>query len=452
MKILLTTHQFLPDFSAGTEILTYSVARELIARGHNVVVMTGFPNKAAFLDDKRLDEYDHDGIHVYRFNHANVPMGSQTSKLELEFDNKLAANFFKELLVSFSPDIVHFFHFARLGTALISISNEMGIPAFLTPTDFWSICPNGRLTYANGTGCKGPSRQAGNCALHLAAQKSGPTAEGLVSRIPTVIIDTLAGIARSNLNPSTLIRDELASIKRRLPINIERLNTLSKIIAPNRMIESSLIQHGVDEEKITRSAYGIDLNSSLLKAPRKRASQLRIGFIGTLAPHKGCHTLIDAFNALKEYQATLKVYGNQLDFPKYSKMLTRKAKHNQSIKFHGTFPNKDMAYILAELDVLVVPSTWPENTPLIIYSAQAAGCPVVASNVPGIAEAVRHGVDGLLFQQGDALDLYSCLLRLIQEPTLLEDLSANTVRPRSSSDYVDDLLNIWTANSPTVRH
>jgi len=443
MRILLTVHQFLPDFRAGTEILTLSVARVLIASGHEVAVLAGHPNRADLTDDKRLEEYRYENIPVYRFNHAFSPMGGQSSRMELEYNNSLAARYFRQILQSFKPDLVHFFHFGRLGTALIDEAIALNVPAFFTPTDFWTICPNGRLTYSDGTNCSGPIRGAGNCAIHLAVQKLGPTVERLVARIPNSISETMAGIAKSAIMPVSSIREDLKAIEKRLPINILRLSSLNHIVAPNRMIESCLIEHGVPASIITRAAYGIDLELSRIAKPKVRSLVLRVGFIGTLARHKGCHTLIDAFNTFDNNLATLKIYGNELDFPEYSKALRDKSKNNPSISFNGTFPNSEISKILAEIDVLVVPSAWPENTPLIIYSAQAARCPIVASNVPGIAEAIRHGVDGLLFGQGDHRDLASCLQRLIREPRLIDELSANISPPRSTFDYVDDLLNIW---------
>ena len=45
MKILLTVHQFVPEWTTGTEILTFSVSKELLRRGHHVVVFTGFPSE-----------------------------------------------------------------------------------------------------------------------------------------------------------------------------------------------------------------------------------------------------------------------------------------------------------------------------------------------------------------------------------------------------------------------
>ena len=85
MRILLTTHQFFPQFAAGTEILTYSVARELIKRGHVVRVLAGYPSSANLADEDRFDEYDFEGIHVYRFHHAYTPMGGQASLIEVGY-------------------------------------------------------------------------------------------------------------------------------------------------------------------------------------------------------------------------------------------------------------------------------------------------------------------------------------------------------------------------------
>lgn len=449
MKILLTIHQFLPDFGAGTEILTLSVARELIARGHEVVVLTGQPNRAELTDEERFDEYDYGDVHVHRFHHAYSPMGGQNSVIELEYDNSLVAIYFSGLLAEFKPDLVHFFHFGRLGTKLIDETVKFGVPAFFTPTDFWVICPTGRLTYSDGTPCNGPTSGAANCAIHLAAQKLGPFAESLIARLPPNAGEIAAGLARTNLMPVASIRENLRAIKRRLHTNISRLNDLNHIVAPNQMIESQLVQQGVSQEKITRAAYGIDLKLSLTTQPKIRSEKLRIGFIGTLSSHKGCHTLIDAFNALDNNLATLKVYGSELDFPKYARELRDKAKNNPSITFNGTFPNSIISRIFDELDVLVVPSTWPENTPLIVYSAQAARCPVIASNVPGIAEAIRPEVDGLLFEKGNHHDLAVCLKRLISEPDLVDQLCDNAIPPRSTFDYVNDLLSIWGKELPS---
>jgi glycosyltransferase involved in cell wall biosynthesis len=172
---------------------------------------------------------------------------------------------------------------------------------------------------------------------------------------------------------------------------------------------------------------------------------LRIGFIGTLAHYKGCHVLIEAFKALSDSNAVLKIYGREEDFPDYVRQLRTSAIQHPRIEFCGTFPNTAISQVFAQLDVLVVPSLWYENTPLVVYSAQAARCPVVASNLPGLAAVIGHEENGLLFAAGDPGDLALQLSRLIHEDGLLHCLSNNARPPKSTQVYVDDLMAMWHA-------
>ena len=108
MKILLTAHQFLPEHLAGTEILTYSTAREFKNMGHEVLVVTGSPAKKSFPDSARIEQYEYEGLQVVRFNHAHVAIGGQTNIMEAEYKSRFAATCFKKLICRFHPQIVHF--------------------------------------------------------------------------------------------------------------------------------------------------------------------------------------------------------------------------------------------------------------------------------------------------------------------------------------------------------
>ena len=74
-----------------------------------------------------------------------------------------------------------------------------------------------------------------------------------------------------------------------------------------------------------------------------------------------------------------------------------------NVQHEGALAHEQIPRALAELDVLGVPSIWIENAPFVIREAFAAGLPVVASNLGGMAERVRHEVNGLLFRPGDRL-------------------------------------------------
>ncbi|MGR9086493.1 MAG: glycosyltransferase [Gammaproteobacteria bacterium] len=445
MRILLTVHQFLPHYTSGTEILTLTSARELIARGHAVGILTAHPNTESLADDQRFEEYEFEGIPIFRFHHDYAPMGGQTSLLKLSYDNRLAASYFKKILFRFKPDIVHFFHLNRLGTGLIDESVAAGVPAYLTPTDFWAICNTAQLVLYDGRHCDGPSLHAGNCIRHLAQLRTGGLLASAANRIPECCLNGLGYLAQRRLLPDKSYGLELTALSERLKINVTRLNRLNGIVAPNRMMAERLAQHGVDPDLIVEKSYGIELGGQSGQPRTAGRQPLRIGYIGTLAWHKGGHVLVEAFNSLPKGQAVLIVYGNPNDFPDYSARLRTLADQRRDIEFRGVFANDRIFDVLADLDVLVVPSLWHENTPLVVYSAQAARCPIIASDCPGLAAVIEDELNGLLFPAGDIQALAQRLSRLIDQAELVGDLSTRSRPPKSAAAYVDDLLSIWNA-------
>jgi glycosyltransferase involved in cell wall biosynthesis len=451
LNILLTVHQFLPEYFSGTEILTFGVAKEFIRRGHRVSVLTGFPEKIHLSDNKRFDEYKIDGIDVFRFHHEYVPMGGQTVVTEVEYNNRLAARYFALLLQRIKPDIVHFFHLSRLGAGLIDVAAAAAVAAYYTPTDFWSVCPTSQLLLNDGRICGGPSRYGGNCVRHVASLTRGKRVARISKFVPNTLMDAIVKFTISGILPKYPFCYDVAAMGRRKSFNVTRLNALHGIMSPTRMMTELLIRNGVDGRLITQSAYGIDLAGyrNQIRNIRKTGA-VTFGYIGTLAPHKGCHVLIDAFNRIGRGRAKLCIYGNPTDFPDYFDDLQRRAAGIDSIEFCGTFPNDRIAEVLAGLDVLIVPSLWYENTPLVIYSALAAKCPVVASDFPGMSEVVRDGWNGLTFPASDIQSLYAQLIRLVNDPTLIESLSANCSLPKSTGEYVDELLSLYTNRNSVV--
>jgi glycosyltransferase involved in cell wall biosynthesis len=173
--------------------------------------------------------------------------------------------------------------------------------------------------------------------------------------------------------------------------------------------------------------------------------RLRIGYIGQIAPHKGVHVLLMAVRQLENADGRweLRIYGDTTRFPRYAEHLRRIAGEHPRIRFEGQVENRHIPAILANLDVLVVPSLWYENAPLTILEAHAAGVPVVASDLGGMAELVRHEEDGLRFRPGDDRDLARQIRRLLDEPDLVARLRQGIGRARLVSDEVAELLTVY---------
>lgn len=444
MKILLTIHNFFPGNAAGTEVLTYSVAKELICLGHTVRILTGHAASDHFDDKKRFDEYEFEGIHIYRFFHSLAPMGDQHSLIEMDLDCHLSSLQFDQILSDYRPDVIHLFHLKRLGSKLIEQAVDANIPVFMTPTDFWAICPMVQLMLPDGKMCSGPTKYAGNCVKHLAAMTQGTTKKLLMQWIPASLFEHAGYLLARQKSFNSNHIGEIKALSVRLNTNIQRFNLLNKIVVPTRLMYNMLKENGVSPEKMTLSGYGIETVGDEFSRVRKRRNTLTIGFIGTLTQNKGCHVLIDAFKMLPVGMAKLHIYGARSErFVEYAANLEVRAAHHDAIAFCGTFAPSDISAILANFDVLVVPSIWYENAPLVAYAAQANQCPVIASNFPGLSELIEHNKNGLLFEPNNAKELANQLTRLITENDLLENLSRSARTPKSTKQYVSELLEIW---------
>ena len=168
MNILYVTHQFLPDYVAGTEILVYRTAKEFAGRGYGATVFAGFPSVDAAESHGRFDSYVYDGIPVYRCHyHRRFDIGDGNQMLE-EYDNPLVLQNFRRALAKIEPDIVHIYHLHRLSARIVEVCKDVGVPVVFTITDYWGVCPTCQLLASDGTICPGPDRHMANCFRHMA--------------------------------------------------------------------------------------------------------------------------------------------------------------------------------------------------------------------------------------------------------------------------------------------
>lgn len=443
MKVLLTTHVFLPEYSSGTEILTFNTAKELQRLGHEVEVCTGFPARPGLLDSERFDTYVYEGIPVHRFLHNAMPMGDQTNVAEAEYNNLFFARWFGNYLQNFKPDIAHFFHLGLLSASAIDVCQEHGIPMVMVPTDFWLICPNNQLRLPDNSLCKGPDSDGVNCMKHAVSNNQPPHIARVFNRLPRSAVSTMIWGINHGAFSRSWFSPMVRALYQRPGFLQERMNKLARVLVPTHLMQEMLVSNGLNPAKVVFCPFGIRPTPSIAHTP-DGSGKIRIGFIGGLSEHKGAHLLINAAQLMsKTASFELKIYGRTDLYPEFFATLLSLAKEDPRIRFCGTFPNEKIANIFSELDVLVVPSIWYENTPLVIYSAQAAGCPVIASNLGGMSEVVIHEKNGLLFDAGDVADLAGAIERLMCDRALLRQLAANAIKPKSIADYVTELRSIY---------
>jgi glycosyltransferase involved in cell wall biosynthesis len=152
---------------------------------------------------------------------------------------------------------------------------------------------------------------------------------------------------------------------------------------------------------------------------------VRVAFLGSLAPHKGPHLLLEAWRGLApelRARGTLTVYGPKHHSPDYVAGLERAAAE-VGATLPGVVARAAVPDVLARTDLLVVPSVWYENSPLTIHEARATRTPVLVSDLGGMAELVEPGREGWRFRCGDSADLGQHLGRVLADPDALSRLT-----------------------------
>lgn len=391
-------HYFLPKHLAGTEIYAYNLSSELNKR-HEVYV---YSREDGFFQ-REFDEIDdtYKGLPVRRvYSNLIGRKANPINQFLVTFKSKTIERSFERFLDQIKPDVVHIQHLHRLPTSLISLTKSKGIPVIVTLHDYWFICHAIRLLRPNLEVCSGPL---------FGLKCAGCVELGLPIWASTLLrpLTTLLCVYRTAYVKSCLREADL-------------------LISPSSFLKNKFVEHGFPQDSILVSDNGT--NTRLFQSLRRRPSnKLRFGYIGTIQRHKGVHILVEAFNKVNYPQARLKIFGDPSVAPNYYAEVRAMAR-NPRIQFLSEFDNSEIGRILSEVDVLVVPSLWPENSPLTIHEASLARVPVIASNLGGMPDLVEGGVTGLLFKPGDADELLNKLNLLIEDRRLVKRFQ-NNIRP-----------------------
>ena len=477
MRLLLAVHGYPPSSCGGTETYVADLAQALARQpGVDVAVMAreGDPLRAelAVRTERR------GAVDVHFINNTFQVCES----FEDSYRNPALQEVASALIDEIAPDVAHIHHLTGLSTGLVDEFRRRAIPVVMTLNDYWLICHRGQLLDRDGRRCDAPCAgerdlppEGGSHEFPSKSNSRGfrlPPSRAALRRTAVALAkagqaEDLAGCGRcipaAALAPAVAWRAgrglrripvarTLVSLAERAVTAIDaggrsRVATIARarhmrdvcaganlLIAPSRTLEERYLAFGAPRERLIWCDQGIDV--SLFNRRRGvEAGPLRLAFAGSLISSKAPHVLLDAVSRLPPGSATVDLIGATAPYHgdvEYSRALAARL-GAPFIRHTGAVPHERVGEMLADVDLLVVPSVWIENAPFVIREAFAAGVPVVASRLGGMAEMVRDGVNGLLFEPGSPDALATVLRRVIDEPALLAALRAG-IRPVMTID------------------
>lgn len=198
-----------------------------------------------------------------------------------------------------------------------------------------------------------------------------------------------------------------------------------------------------------------------LQPPRAGAKN-RFGFFGQMLDDKGVHVVLDAVGLLRAQGFSdflIELNGENIRWAsapvreaieKFLAAERELAAEDQIVFYNGGYHMDDLGSRMGRIDWCLVPSIWWEIFGLVISEAWMFGKPVICSNRGGPGERVRHEIDGLQFQLGDARALADTIRRAATEDGLWERLRANLPEPPARLDMATGFLRLYCDHSAEV--
>jgi len=422
MRIVQVVQGLPPENLGGTETYVAHLSHALALRGHEVEVFSRVADPAQA--EYTTDTVTRNGFTVTRVNNTF----SYLNSFARSYGNAEVAWRFGEFLDTCAPHIVHFHHLMYLSTTCIQEAKRRGIPVVMTLHDYWLICQRGRFLKPDLSQCPGQTDEGcASCFAHLLHNQLAPLYQRLTSALSkrSWFRDHLRRFHGQYIAARPPSPQALQQIHQRMAHVREVCQDVSLFLAPSRFLRDQFLAFGIPAEKIVFAECGLPPLEITVTERRQAASPLVFGYIGVVDPVKGVHLLVEAFHPLSG--AELRIYGGETDYAPYpdrGQFLAR-LRRSPHIRLMGRYDNREVGRILSEVDVVVVPSIWYENAPLVIREAFLARKPVITAAFGGMQEWVQDEINGLLFQPRDVEDLRNKLARFIEDPDLMHRLSHN---------------------------
>ena len=331
-------------------------------------------------------------------------------------DKQLYATYLSDFLRVHQPDVVHFQHMHTIGWDAVSQTRRVlpEVPIVFTLHEFLSICHrDGQMLRRTGELCKEASpRRCNECFPDIPPQ-------------------------------DFFLRERFVK---------SHMQHVDMFLAPSRFLMERYIDWGIPPEHIRFEDYG-RLPQSPVEGPERdpAAPRNRLGFFGQFNYYKGVNTLLDAMRLLNErgIDVRLSLHGANLALQppefqqEFADLLDAGKRTSSNVTMHGSYDHEDLPQLMAEVDWVVVPSRWWENSPLVIQEAFLHGKPVICSGIGGMAEKVTDGVDGLHFRSGDRTSLADVVQRAVTTPGLWEELRAGVPPIYSMEEHVASLTDLY---------
>ncbi|KAA3613997.1 MAG: glycosyltransferase family 1 protein [Calditrichaeota bacterium] len=336
---------------------------------HNKYRYKGGENTVVQEEINLLENYGHTVI-PYMRDSRDIAQFTFKEKLQLLQQTTWSDQVYADItniIKSAQPDVAHIHNTLPLVSPSVYYAcAQLDVPVVQTLHNFRLLCPSATFL------------------------KDGKICEKCRER--TLFDSVYYGCYRNSRIQSAVVANMLHQHRKRQTFN----RLIDAFIVLTEFHKSKFIQGGLPGNKIlTRANF-----TRPVQVQRKGQGDFVL-FVGRLSPEKGLGTLVNAWKNLPDIPLKIAGGGPMIDAIG-TKLQTENIDH---IELQGFVNSKKRTDLLARARFLVVPSNWYEGMPTVVLEALAAGVPVLASRIGSLAELIKDGKTGCLFEPMHELDL-----------------------------------------------
>jgi glycogen synthase len=372
MRILLLSNFYPPHTIGGMERRCQETVELLQQRGHEIAVLTSTYGVTAegLIEDNvyRLLALESDLMH-YRPLHFFLKSGRE---------EKQNLNILASALDQFGPDLVFIWGMWNLSRQLpFYVEQNWPGPVVYSLANDWPAQPDAHEAY-----WRLPARHR------------------FLQPFKSVVTFLALSLWRRQ--------------QRKISLHFER------VICVSHSLCQQLLQSGAPLQQTEVIHPGIDLHqftNSRGQPETHRSPGLSLLYAGSLVPHKGVHTAVEALTHLLRQDPDLRlnltiVGSGHVSYEAHLHALVTNNRLEDYIRFVRQIPREEMPDLMRQFDVLLFPSVWEEPFSRVVLEAMAMGLVVVGTMHGGTKEILQHGQNGLSFEAEDAYGLALAIKKL----------------------------------------
>ncbi len=380
---ILTLTQFYPPIIGGEEEHARALSHALARRGHDVAVAT------LSHDGMPVFEVEEDGVRVYRLRSTSSRLAGLFSSAGRRFapptPDPEATFALSRIIARERPQVVHAHNW--LARSFLPLKAWSGARLVVTLHNYSLSCPRSTLLRDDGL-CAGPGL--------LKCLACAPGQFGLGKGIVTTLGSMAFSPAERRLADAFIaVSDAVATG-----------NHLARGFAPFTVIPTLIPDDAHDDSQ--------EEDATLLPYVSQLPSRPFILFAGALGRFKGVEVALQAHGALEDAPPLV-----MIGYPKPDFTLPTPESHPNVVVLRS-WPRRAVLAAWRRCLFGVVPSLWADPCPTVTLEAMAAGKPVIASRIGGLADEVVEGVTGLFTAPGDVGALRDAMRSLLRDAALRE--------------------------------